>query len=80
MVALVTDVHADVVEQCAVFQLALAVTETVRRPALVEDAQGQARDLLRMFQPEAATLAQLDDAAATDIQVAFGLPYLRAIF
>ena len=81
VVALVADVHADVVEQCAVFQpLALAITETVRRPALVEDAQGEARDLLRMFQPEAATLASSMTLRRRISRIPLGLPYPRRFF
>ena len=69
---IVADVHADVVQQRRVLEpFALAIAEPVHAPRLVEDAERQLRDLLRMLRPVSAPLAQLDDAAAADVGVAF---------
>ncbi len=80
MVALVADVHADVVQQRAVLEpLAFAVAQPVDAARLVEDGQRQSRDLLRVLRPVAAPLAELDDAAAADVGVAFDLADARAV-
>ena len=78
--ALVTDVHADVVQQRAVLEpLALGVAEAVDAPGLIEDVQGDPGDLLGVFRPVSASLAQLDDAAAADVGVAFDFPNPGAV-
>ena len=80
VVALVADVHADIVQQRAVFEpLALACRQSVDAARLVEDAQREPGDLLRVLRPVAAALAQLDDAAATDVRVAIDLADPRAV-
>ena len=80
VMALVADVHADVVQQRAVFeQLAFRVAEFVRAARLVEDAERQARDLLRVLRPVVAALAQFDDAAAADVGIAIDLADPRAV-
>ena len=78
--ALVADVHADVVEQGAVLEpLALAVAEPVHAARLIEDVQREPRHLLRVLRPVAAPFAELDDAAAADVRVALDLADARAV-
>ena len=80
MVPFIADVHADVVQQCAELEpLALVLSESVRRPRLVEDAQRESRNLLRVFRPVTAALRQLDDAPASDVGIPIRLTDLRAI-
>src|SRR5688572_16329125 len=80
MVALVADMNADVMQQRAVFQpLAFAVGEAVGAARLVEDAECEPRDLLRVLGPVAAALAEFDDAAPADVGVAFDLADARAV-
>jgi hypothetical protein len=72
VVALVTDVDADVVEERSVLEpFPLAIRQAVHAACLIEDVQRQARDLLRVLRPVPASLAELDDAAAADVGVAF---------
>jgi hypothetical protein len=76
----VADVHADVVQQRAIFQpLALAIGEAVHTAGLIEDAQCQTRNLLRVFRPVAAAFAQFDHASPPDVGVALGLADARAV-
>ena len=80
VMALVADVNADVVEQRAVLEpLAFAVAEPVHAARLIEEAQGEPGDLLRVLGPVAAPLAELDDAAPADVGVALDLPDPRAV-
>ena len=58
--------------------LALAIAEPVDAARLIEDAQRQPRDLLRVLGPVAAALAELDDAAAPDVGIALDLADPRA--
>ena len=46
---------------------------------LIEDAERQPRDLLRMLGPVAAALAELDDAAAANVGVALDLADASAV-
>ena len=56
MVPLIADVDPDIVQECPIFQpLPLALAKAMGRARLVEDAQCQARDLLRMLRPVAAS-------------------------
>jgi len=76
----VADVHTDVVEQGGVLEpLPLAIAQPVHAPRLIEDAQRQLRDLLRMLGPVSASFAQFDDAAAADVWVALDLADPRAV-
>src|SRR6185436_2303612 len=80
VMALVADVDADVVEQRAVLEpLALPVGEPVHAARLIEEAQRDPGDLLRVLGPVAAALAELDDAAPPDVGVALDLLDLRAV-
>ena len=65
VVALVADVHADVVEDRGVLKpFALAVGEPVYGARLVEQGDGQPGDLVRVLRPVVAAFRQLDDTAA----------------
>ena len=80
VVPLVADVHADVVKQRPVPQpLALAVGEPVRAARAIEQRVGQPRDLMRVFRPVVAPLAELDDAALADIGIPIRLCDLLAM-
>jgi len=74
VVALVADVHADVVEQRGVLEpLAFAIGQAVGRARLLEEREREPRDLVRVIGPVVATLGQLDDAPPADVRVAVGL-------
>jgi hypothetical protein len=74
VMALVADVHADVVQQRAVLEpLAFAIGQAVHAPGLIEDRQRQPCDLLRVLGPVAAPLAELDHAAAAHVGIAIDL-------
>jgi len=74
VVRVIRDVDADVVEQRRVFQpLAVAVGQRVRAARLVEQADGEPRDLVRVLRRVVAPLGQLDDAATPNVGVAVGL-------
>jgi len=78
--ALVADVHADVVENRRVLEpLALAIGHPMDRARLVEEDEREARDLSGVLRPVIAALGQLDDAAAPHIGVAVGLRDLLAM-
>ena len=58
VMALVADVHADIVQQRAVFEpVTLVVAETMHATRLIEHGQRQARHVLRMLRPVTAPLA-----------------------
>ena len=74
MVALVADVHADVVQERRVLEpFPLAIPELVDGPRLVEDREGDLGDLSPVLGPVAAALAKLDDAAAADVGIVLDL-------
>jgi hypothetical protein len=80
MMALVADVDTDIVEQGAVLQpLALAVREAVHAAGLIENAQGEPRNLLRVLRPVAAALAELEHAATPYVRISLHLAYPRAV-
>jgi hypothetical protein len=71
MMPLVTDVHADVVQQRAEFEpFPLAIGQAVHASRLVEDVQRESRHLLRVLGPIAAAFAQFDDASPADVRIA----------
>jgi hypothetical protein len=74
VMAFVADVDADVVQDRRVLEpLPLFVRHRVDAARLVEEPEGEPRDLLRVLGPVVAALGQLDDAAAPDVGVAIGL-------
>ncbi len=74
VVALVADVHADVVQDSRVFQpFAFAIGQAVDRARLIEQADGETGHVLGMFRPVVAALGELEHAAPTDVRVAIGL-------
>ena len=80
VMVLVTDVHADIVQDCGVFEpLALAVGEAMDRAGLIEERQCEASDLRRVLGPELAALGKLEDAAAAHVGVPIGLCDLLAV-
>jgi len=71
---LVADVDANVVEERGIFEpFALAVGEAVHAACLIEQRQGEPRDLVRVFRPVVAAFGEFDDAAAADVGIAVGL-------
>jgi hypothetical protein len=80
VVALVADVDADIVEQRRIFQpLAVPIRQAVHAARLIEQRHRQTRHLLRVLGPVVAPLAELDDAATSDVGVAIGLRDLLAV-
>ncbi len=74
VVSRIADMHADVVEQGRVFEpLAFVVGQLVDRPRLIEESQSQLRDLAGVLGPVAASIAELDHAAAPDVRIALDL-------
>src|SRR6185312_5952501 len=74
VMALVADMHADVVEQGGVLEpLALAIGEPVDAARLIEQLHGEARHLLRVLRPVVAAFGQLEHAAPPDVGITIGL-------
>ncbi len=71
MVALVADMHADVVQQRGVFEpFALAVRQAVNGAGLIEQRQRETGDLVRVFGPVIAPFGEFDHAAAAHVGIA----------
>ncbi len=80
VMARITDVRPDVVQQSGEFQpFPLAIGEPMHVSGLIEDRHRQPRNLVRVLGPVAAPLCQLDDAAAPDVGIAIGLRNMLAI-
>jgi hypothetical protein len=80
MMALVADVHADVVQKSSILEPGpLAIPEAVHASRLVEDREREPRDLLRVRRPVAAPLGELDDAPAPDVRVTFDRADVRDV-
>src|SRR5688500_16924770 len=80
VMAYVTDMDADVMQQSAVFQqVPFAVATSVHAARLIEDRERQPGHLLRVLGPVSAALAELDDAAAADVGVALDLADAGAV-
>jgi hypothetical protein len=74
VMALVADVHADIVQQRGVLQpFTLAIGQAVHRARLFEQGNRQPGHLLRVLRPEVAALGKLEDAAPAHVGVAIGL-------
>ena len=59
--------------------LALAIGEAVNRARLVEQADGETRDVLRVIGPVLAAVGELEHAPAADVGVAVGLRDFLAV-
>ena len=71
---LVADVDADIVQDGRVLeQLSLVIRHSVHRTRLVEQGDGQARDVLRVFRPEVAPLGKLEDTPPPHVRIPVGL-------
>ncbi len=80
VVILVTDVHADVMQQGAELEpFALAIAEPVNRARLIEQRERELRDLARVILVVVAALGELDDVAEADIRDALDLADVRAV-
>jgi hypothetical protein len=80
VVALVADMHADVVEERGVLEpFALAIGEAVDGARLIEQREREPRDVLRVLGPVVAALGELEDAAAADVGIAIGLRDFLAV-
>jgi hypothetical protein len=80
VVLLVADVDADVVEDRGVLEpLALPIREAVNRPRLIEECDGEARDVLRMIRKVIAALGELEHAAPPHVRIPIGLRDLLAV-
>ena len=80
MVLLVADVHAEVVHHRRVLEpVALAVAQAVHLTGLVEQRQGDSRDLLGVLGRVVAALGQLHHAAPPHVGVAVGLRNLLPV-
>ncbi len=80
VVALVRDVHADVVEQRRIFEpLALPIRKPMEATRLVEQRHGESRDLAGVLRPVVAALGELHDTAAADVGIPLGLRDLFAV-
>jgi hypothetical protein len=80
VVTLVTDVHADVVQDRSVLEpLTLAIGQAVDGARLIEQRHRQPGHLVRVFRPVIAPLRQLEDAAPPDVRISIGLRDLLAV-
>jgi hypothetical protein len=80
VVTLVTDVHADIVQdRCVLEPLALAIGQAVDGARLIEQRHRQPGHLLRVFRPVIAPLGQLEDAPPPDVRISIGLRDLFAM-
>ena len=80
VVPFVADVDADVVENRGVLEpLALVISESMNRARLIEQADRQPRDMLRMLRPVVAAFRQLEDTAAADVGIPVGLRDFLAV-
>ena len=80
VVSLVADEHANVVQDGRVLEpLALAIGEAVNRARLVEQADGETRDVLRVIGPVLAAVGELEHAPPPHVGVAVGLRDLFAM-
>jgi hypothetical protein len=78
VMALVADVDADVVQDRGILEpLALAIGEAVNRAGLIEEADREPGDVLRVRRPVVAALGELEDAAAARCSRAPALPAAR---
>ena len=74
VMALIADLHADVVQDRRVLEpLALLVGHAVDGARLIEQRHGELRHLLRVFGPVVAALGQFEHAAPPDVGIAVGL-------
>jgi hypothetical protein len=80
VVALVADMDADIMKQCRIFEpLALTIGEPMRATRLIEECNGEARDLTGVLGPVIAPFRQLHDAAAPDVGISIRLRDLFAV-
>jgi hypothetical protein len=71
VMAFVGDVHADVVQDCGVFQpVALAVAKPMHAASLIEQRKSESSHLTRVLWPVVVALGELDHAAAPDVGIA----------
>jgi hypothetical protein len=76
----VRDVHADVVQDCGVFQpVALTVAKTMHAASLIEQRESESGHLARVLWPVVVALGELDHAAAPDVGIALDLRDLLAV-
>ena len=74
VMALVADMHADVVGQGGVREpLLFAIGEGMNASRLIEEGDGQARHLARVIRPVVAPFGQLDDAATANVGIPIDL-------
>ena len=74
VMSFITDVDADVVEDCRVLEpLALAIGEAVDCAGLIEQPDGEASDVQRMLRPVVATFRELEHASSADVGIPIGL-------
>ena len=74
VVALVADVHADVMQQRGIFQpFTLAVGEAVDDARLVEQGDGEPGHLLRVLRPVVAPLGELEHTPSPHVGIPVGL-------
>jgi hypothetical protein len=77
----VRDMHADVVQDCGVFQpVALTVAKTMHAASLIEQRESESGHLARVLWPVVVALGELDHAAAPDVGIALDLRDLLAVF
>lgn len=77
---IVADVDTDVVEQRGILEpFTLLIAKPMHATCLIEDAERQARDLLRVLRPVAASFAELNDAAAAHVRIALHFANARAV-
>ena len=80
VMALVADVDTDVVQERRVLEpFPFAVGQPMDAPRLLEEREGEPRDLVSVVGPVGAPLGQLDHAPATHVRVAVGLRDFLAV-
>ncbi len=80
VMAIVADVYADVVKQCRVLEpFPFAIAQPVDAARLIEDAERQPCDLLRMLRPIPAPFPELDNASTAHVRVTLDFADTRAV-
>jgi hypothetical protein len=80
VMAFIRDMNADIVKNGRIFQpFPLAIGAAMKGAGLVEQHEGEPRDVVCVLRPVVAAFGEFDDAAAPDVGIAIGLRNLLAV-